>query len=259
MTETLFTEHKKPKLTLVGAGPGAADLITLRALNVLKTANIVLYDALVSEEILAYIPTSTPKVSVGKRAGAHSFTQEEINDLIVETAFLHGHVVRLKGGDPFIFGRGSEEVEYAHRYGIETEVVPGISSALAVPASINIPLTARKTSESFWVVTGTTKSGETSSDVALAAQSTATIVVLMGLNKIREIMSLFLQHQKEHVPVAVIQNGTMVNERSVIGTVATIADLVEQEKIASPAIIVIGEVVKYASVVEAVLQKNNYQ
>jgi uroporphyrin-III C-methyltransferase len=259
MTETLFTGHKKPKLTLVGAGPGAADLITLRALNVLKTANIVLYDALVSEEILAYIPTNIPRVSVGKRAGAHSFTQEEINDLIVESAFLHGHVVRLKGGDPFIFGRGSEEVEYAHKYGIETEVVPGISSALAVPASINIPLTARKTSESFWVVTGTTKSGETSSDIALAAKSTATVVVLMGLNKIREIMSLFLQYQKGNVPVAVIQNGTMVNEKSVIGTVATIADLVEQEKITSPAIIVVGEVVKYASVVEAVLQKNNYQ
>jgi uroporphyrin-III C-methyltransferase len=259
MTETLFTGHKKPKLTLVGAGPGAADLITLRALNVLKMANIVLYDALVSEEILAYIPSGTPTVSVGKRAGAHSFTQEEINDLIVESAFLHGHVVRLKGGDPFIFGRGSEEIEYAHAYGIETEVVPGISSALAVPASINIPLTARKISESFWVVTGTTKSGDISSDVALAAKSTATIVVLMGLNKIREIMSLFLENKKDQLPVAVIQNGTMINERSVIGTVSTIADLVEQEKITSPAIIVIGEVVRYSSIVEAVFQKNNYQ
>jgi uroporphyrin-III C-methyltransferase len=259
MTETLFTGHKKPKLTLVGAGPGAADLITVRGLNVLKMANIVLYDALVSEEILAYIPSGIPTVSVGKRAGAHSFTQEEINDLIVESAFLHGHVVRLKGGDPFIFGRGSEEIEYAHSYGIETEVVPGISSALAVPASINIPLTARKISESFWVVTGTTKSGDISSDVALAAKSTATVVVLMGLNKIREIMSLFLQNQKDQVPVAVVQNGTMTNERSVIGTVSTIADLVEQEKITSPAIIVIGEVVKYSSVVDAVLQKNNYQ
>jgi uroporphyrin-III C-methyltransferase len=172
---------------------------------------------------------------------------------------LHGHVVRLKGGDPFIFGRGHEEIEYAHRYGIETEVVPGISSALAVPASINVPLTARTISESFWVVTGTTKSGEISDDVALAAKSTATVVILMGLNKICEIMNLFLQNGKAQVPVAVIQNGTMVNERSVVGTVATISDLVAQEKLTSPAIIVIGEVVKYSNVVEAVLQKNNYQ
>jgi uroporphyrin-III C-methyltransferase len=260
MTAPIFTGHKKPKLTLVGAGPGAADLITIRALNVLKSANIVLYDALVSAEILSFIPKGIPAVSVGKRAGIHSFTQEEINDLIVESAFLHGHVVRLKGGDPFVFGRGYEEIAHANTYGIETEVVPGISSALAVPASVNIPLTARKTSESFWVVTGTTKSGDISGDIALAASSTATVVILMGLNKIREIMSLFQQSGKENVPVAVIQNGTLINERCVVGTVASIAELVEQEKITSPAIIVIGEVVNYSSVVAAVLQqKNNYQ
>jgi uroporphyrin-III C-methyltransferase len=260
MTAPIFTGHKKPKLTLVGAGPGAADLITVRALNVLKTANIVLYDALVSEEILSFIPQEIPAVSVGKRAGVHSFTQAEINDLIVESAFIHGHVVRLKGGDPFVFGRGHEEIAHANAYGIETEVVPGISSALAVPASVNIPLTARKISESFWVVTGTTKSGDISADVALAAKSTATVVILMGLNKITEIMNLFSENGKEQVPVAVIQNGTMVNERCIVGTVSSIVELVAQEKIASPAIIVIGEVVKYADVTAAVLhQKNNFQ
>ena len=259
MTATLFSRHKKPKLTLVGAGPGAADLITLRGLNALKTAQIVLYDALVSADILAFIPNSVPKIAVGKRAGAHSFSQNEINDLIVESAFLHGHVVRLKGGDPFIFGRGYEEIEHAASRGIETEVIPGISSAIAVPASVSIPLTSRKTSESFWVVTGTIQSGAISTDIALAAKSTATIVILMGLNKIREIMMLFQQNQKSETPVAVIQNGTMQNERSVVGTVSTIADLVHQENIGSPAIIIVGEVVRHARITEAVLQNSNYR
>jgi len=259
MIKEVFIGNKKPKLTLVGAGPGAADLITLRGLHVLRTANIVLYDALVSEEILQFIPKNVPAISVGKRAGAHSFSQEEINDLIVESAFLHGHVVRLKGGDPFIFGRGYEEIEHASSFGIETEVVPGISSALAVPASLNIPLTSRKLSESFWVITGTTQAGVISNDVALAAKSTATVVVLMGLNKIREIMKLFQQNGKQDMPVAVIQNGTTKKEKSVTGTVSTIADLAEQERIGSPAIIVIGEVVRYSRIVEVVLQNSNYQ
>jgi uroporphyrin-III C-methyltransferase len=260
MTDSIFAGDKKPKLTLVGAGPGAADLITVRALNVLKTANVVLYDALVSEEILQFIPSGVPAICVGKRAGKHSFTQEEINHLIIESAFNHGHVVRLKGGDPFVFGRGHEEIEHARSYGIETDVAPGISSALAVPASVNIPLTARNTSESFWVITGTTKSGNISADVALAAQSTATVVILMGLNKINDIMSLFSQHRKDNIPVAVIENGTLPNERCAIGTVSTISEIVLQEKISSPAIIVIGEVVKHANIVETVLQhKNNYQ
>jgi len=259
MIKEAFIGNKKPKLTLVGAGPGAADLLTLRGLAVLKTANIVLYDALVSEEVLDFIPIGIPTVPVGKRAHAHSFSQQEINDLIVEAAFLHGHVVRLKGGDPFVFGRGYEEIEHASSFGIETDVVPGISSALAVPASLQIPLTSRKISESFWVITGTTQADEISGDVAIAAQSTATVVILMGLGKIRDIMKLFEQHGRKNVPVAVIQNGTTSREKSVIGTVATIADLARQEGIASPAVIIVGEVVRYARVVDTILQSTNYQ
>jgi len=259
MIKEVFIGNKKPKLTLVGAGPGAADLLTLRGVAVLKTANIVLYDALVSEEVLDFIPKDIPAVSVGKRAHAHSFSQQEINDLIVESAFLHGHVVRLKGGDPFVFGRGYEEIEHASSFGIETDVVPGISSALAVPASLQIPLTSRKVSESFWVITGTTQSDEISGDVAIAAQSTATVVILMGLGKIRDIMKLFEQQGRKNVPVAVIQNGTTPREKSVIGTVETIADLALQEGIASPAVIIVGEVVRYARVVDTILQSTNYQ
>lgn len=238
---------KYPKITLVGAGPGDPGLITVKGLKALQTADVVLYDALISDEILAFIPRDIPAWSVGKRAGAHSFKQEEINALLVDFAIQYGHVVRLKGGDPFVFGRGQEEIEYALSKAIEVNIVPGISSALAVPASINIPVTRREISESFWVVTGTTKSGEISSDIQYAAQSSATIIVLMGLNKLSEIISIFQQHQKNDVPVAIIQNGTLSSQRSVIGTISSITSLVEKEKIGSPALIVIGEVVRYAS------------
>lgn len=236
-----------PRISLVGAGPGDPELITLKALKTLKTADVVLYDALVSNEILELIPKDIPAWSVGKRAGAHSFKQEEINTLIVDFAYQYGHVVRLKGGDPFVFGRGQEEIEYALSKGITVNVIPGISSAFAVPASVNIPLTRREISESFWVVTGTTRNGNISDDVKLAAQSTATIVILMGLNKIHEIVTIFREQGKKDVPVAVIQNGTLPNQRFVAGTISTIIQSMSKAQIGSPAVIVIGEVVRYAT------------
>ena len=247
MISSIFTFHREPRLTLVGAGPGDPGLLTVKAIETLKQADIVLYDALVSEEILAYIPLGTPALPVGKRAGKHSSTQHEINELIVEFAFLYGHVVRLKGGDPFVFGRGGEELEFARRLGIPASVVPGISSAIAVPASINIPVTSRGISESFWVITGTTMEGVVSDDVALAARSTATVVIMMGLNQIHRIMQTFADCGKTDTPVAVIQNGTLKDERSVVGTVSSIEAIVEQEHIQSPAIIVIGDVVKFSA------------
>lgn len=241
------TQGKKPALTLVGAGPGDPDLITMKGIRVLQTADVVLYDALVSEDILKLIPSHIPAWSVGKRAGSHSFQQDEINALIVEFAHQYGHVVRLKGGDPFIFGRGHEELEYAAAHGVETYVVPGISSALAVPASVGIPLTRRNVSESFWIVTGTTQSRNISADISLAAQSTATVVILMGLSKLHEIMKVFQLYGKHDTPVAVIQNGTLPSQRSVVATVSSIAEEVTREKITAPAIIVVGEAVRYAS------------
>lgn len=253
MISSVFTSSKEPKLTLVGAGPGDPDLITLKAIKAIEAADIVLYDALVSDEILNMIPNGVPTLSVGKRAGQHSHSQDEINELIVEFAYLYGHVVRLKGGDPFVFGRGSEEIEFAELHGIKVQFVPGISSSLSVPASIGIPITARGVSESFWVVTGTTKNGEVSSDLILAAQSSATIVILMGLHKIQEIMDQFEVFGKGNVPVAVIQNGTLSNQRSVVGTVNNIVTLAKQEKIGAPAVIVVGEVVQYAKQLNRVL------
>jgi len=246
MIACALTPNSNPRLTLVGAGPGDPELITLKAIHALRSANIVLYDALVAPEILKFIPEGTPSQSVGKRSGEHSYTQQEINELIIESAYLHGHVVRLKGGDPFVFGRATEEMEAARQNGIPVEIIPGISSSIAVPASIGIPVTARGISESFWVVTGTTREGIISADIALAAKSTATVVILMGLRKIEEIMALFAAEGKGETPVAVIQNGTLPNQKSIVGTVETITGLMEKETIGSPAVIVIGEVVRYA-------------
>lgn len=242
----LFTKHKEPRLTLVGAGPGDSELLTLKAIKMLQQADIVLYDALVSAEILDFIPVGTPALSVGKRSGQHSHKQEDINELIVEFAYLYGHVVRLKGGDPFVFGRGGEEMEFAARHGVKTDVVPGISSVVAVPSAANIPVTSRGLSESFWVITGTTAKGTLSDDLVLAAQSSATIVILMGLQHIDEIVSTFESVGKSHTPVAVIQNGTLPTQRTAIGTVSTIAAEVKRQAIGSPAVIVVGDVVKFA-------------
>ena len=246
---TIFAYHKEPKLTLVGAGPGDPELITLKAIKAIQQADIILYDALVAQPILDFIPVGTPALAVGKRAGSHSYKQEDINELIVEFAYLYGHVVRLKGGDPFVFGRGGEELEFAARHGLSTQVVPGISSAVAVPAALNIPVTSRGYSESFWVVTGTTMSGEISNDITLAAKSTATVVILMGLNKLKEIMQVFQANGKSETPVAIIQNGTLTDQKHVIGRVTTIEELVQRNKIGSPAIIIVGEVVRYADIV----------
>jgi uroporphyrin-III C-methyltransferase len=262
MIPTISITNGRPRLTLVGAGPGDPELLTLKAVETLKAADVVLFDALVSKAILDYIPQETPTLSVGKRAGTQSSTQEEINELIVEMAYRFGHVVRLKGGDPFVFGRGAEEIEFAERYGIETSVVPGVTSAVSVPAALNIPVTARGVSESFWVITGTTRAGKLSQDIALAAQSTATIVVLMGIGKIEEIMHLFQENGKSTTPVAVIQNGTMPNQKSVIGTVADISSRMLNEDISSPGIIIIGDVVRYAREVQKIVAANtcnNYE
>ncbi|WP_299604653.1 uroporphyrinogen-III C-methyltransferase [uncultured Aquimarina sp.] len=234
---------KMPKLTVVGAGPGDPDLITLKAIKALASADVVLYDALINESLLEYAPNAE-KIFVGKRKGCYAYQQEQINELIISRAKSHGHVVRLKGGDPFIFGRGAEEIDYVQEFGIETNMVPGISSSLAVPAYQGIPLTKRGSSESFWVITGTTKSHKLSQDVCLAAKSNATVVILMGMSKLSEIVSIFAAENKQEVPVAVIQNGTTDNERFGYGSIGTIEQVVSEQKLSSPAIIVIGEVVK---------------
>ena len=238
---------KTAKLTVVGAGPGDPDLITIKAIKTLASADVVLYDALVNPVLLDYAPNAE-KIFVGKRKGCYAYQQEQINDLIISRAFSHGHVVRLKGGDPFIFGRGAEELDVVREHAIETAMVPGISSALAVPAYQGIPLTKRGSAESFWVITGTTKSHKMSRDVALAAQSNATVAILMGMSKLSEIVSAFAKAGKEKIPVAIIQNGTRDDEKTGFGTIETIEKVVVEKKLTSPAIIVIGKVVENRSI-----------
>jgi uroporphyrin-III C-methyltransferase len=234
---------KEPKITLVGAGPGDADLITLKAIKALQTADVVLYDALVNQELLEFAPKNATRVFVGKRSGEHSYSQDAVNKLMIDYALNYGHVVRLKGGDPFVFGRGFEELDFAASYSIATQVIPGISSSIAVPGLQGIPITHRGLSESFWVVTGTTASGKISPDLFDAAKSRATVVVLMGIKRLAEIVEIFKNEGKNRLPVAVIQNGSMKGEKLAIGTVDTIVDAAKDQQIDSPAIIVFGDVV----------------
>lgn len=232
-----------PKLTLVGAGPGDLELITLKGIRALQTADVILYDALANVQLLEFARPNTPTLYVGKRCGGHAHTQGEINYFIVENARKYGHVVRLKGGDPFVFGRGYEEIEYARQHGIESQVVPGVSSCIAVPASQGIPVTSRGYAESFWVMTGTTQSGTLSKDVYLAAESTATIVILMGMHKLVEITKIFEAAGRGDTPMAIIQSGTTEEEKFVMGTVSDIPIKVSLYNLSNPAVIVIGAVV----------------
>ncbi len=232
-----------PKITLVGAGPGDTDLISLKGLKALSTADVVLYDALVDEALLEYVPKTALRVFVGKRANHHAYSQQQINEMMVAYARSNGHVVRLKGGDPFVFGRGGEELDYAAQHDVPATVIPGISSSIAVAGLQGIPLTYRGISESFWVITGATTAGVISQDIYAAAKTEATVVILMGLNKLAEIVSIYQQEGRGKLPVAVIQNGSLPYEKIALGNIDTIVANVRDQQIGAPAVIVIGEVV----------------
>lgn len=233
----------QPTLTLVGAGPGNGELITLKGIRALQKADVVLYDDLANASLLDFAPEQSVRMYVGKRAGRTGYSQDEINTLIVRLALEHGHVVRLKGGDPYVFGRGYEEQEHARRFGIDAEVVPGVSSCIAVPAAQGIPVTCRGVSESFWVITGTTRTGDLSDDMRLAVQSKATVVVLMGVSKLSEICAMYSNAGRSNVPMAVVQNGTRPDEQCVVGQVWNISQLVAEAGMGAPAVLIIGEVV----------------
>ena len=235
---------KSNQLTLIGAGPGDPELMTIKGVLALGKADVVLYDALVNPELLQFVPAGVPKHLVGKRKSQHSFTQDEINSFIVKLAKDYTHIVRLKGGDPFVFGRGYEELEYAALYGIKVEYIPGISSSISVPGLCGIPVTHRGSSESFWVITATTAKGDLARDFKLAAQSNATLVILMGLSKLSEIVAFLSKYKPMDYPIAVIQNGSLPNQKQTIGNLSNIVSLVTENHMGAPAIIVAGEVVK---------------
>ncbi len=240
-----------PELTLVGAGPGDPELITVKGIRALERANVVLYDALVHPDLLNYAPADAQRVFVGKRRGRCEFAQADINHLIVRYAHEFGHVVRLKGGDPFVFGRGFEELAFAQDAGVAVSVVPGLSSSYAVPGLAGIPLTSRGASESFWVLTGTTKDHQLSADIAKASQTNATLVILMGMKHLPLIVDTLTGAGRADTPVAIIQNGTLNSERVATGLVSTIQAEVARLGLDNPAIIVIGEVVRLAGTVNS--------
>lgn len=243
-------ESKQPKLSIVGAGPGDPELITLKAVNALRNADVVLYDNLANRELLDYCHPLCEKVFVGKKGHCRSISQDSINFLIVDKAYEKGHVVRLKGGDPFIFGRGSEEINFARKRGVKTSYIPGISSINAIGLS-DIPLTERGVSDGFWVITAHKSDGSLSSDIFLAAQSNATVIILMGMSKLAEIMSIFTKQGKSGTGAAVVQNASKTNSKKVIGTVDNLEKLVKQLALSNPAVIIIGEVVKAIESIEA--------
>lgn len=234
----------QPHLTLVGAGPGDPELLTLKGAKALRQANVVLYDALIDPRLLHHAPPQALKIYVGKRAGQHRASQGEINRLIVQYAKSHGHVVRLKGGDPFVFGRGQEEAAFARSNGVAVDIVPGISSCIAVPELQQVPPTRRGYSESFWIITGTTREGELSADLALAAKSTATVIVLMGMKKAEQIAALFERAGRSNLPAMAISKGSTLAEQRVIGTAATLPQLIKAGQLPCPGLLVFGEVVR---------------
>lgn len=234
---------KNPKLTLVGAGPGDPELITLKGIKALEAADVVLYDALANDDLLAFAKNAKVVEYVGKRQGDHSLKQEAINEIIVRYALEYGHVVRLKGGDPFVFGRGFEELEFAAQNGIQTTVVPGVTSATSLLGLLQIPITHRGVSRSFHVFSATTKDGELSEEILDSVKLTGTRVVLMGLQQLDKIAAHYQQNGLAELPVVVIQNGSLENQKTAFGTMENIVEEVVKNKVETPAIIVIGEVV----------------
>ncbi len=235
------------KVYLVGSGPGGEGLLTQRAREVIDTADVVLFDQLPGEEILASLPARAEKIDCGKYGGKHTLEQDEIEALIVDRAKQGMNVVRLKGGDPFLFGRGGEELEAVRSAGIPVEMVPGVSSALAVPASVGIPLTHRKYASQVTILTGNedpTKP-EPALDWQLLARSRGTIVILMGVANLGKIADVLIRNGKAgSTMVAIIERGLRKDRRVTTGSLATIADAAVKKGVKPPAVIVIGDVVK---------------
>jgi uroporphyrin-III C-methyltransferase len=231
---------------IVGAGPGDPGLMTVRGLDLLRGAEVVVYDRLVSPKLLDEAPLGCRRIFAGKACGAHAMPQSGINALLIAEARRGQRVVRLKGGDPFVFGRGGEEAAALAEAGIVFEIVPGVSSAIAVPAAAGIPLTHRGVASSFAVVTGHREHPVRGAraDRGGLARSVDTLVILMGLGNLAEITrELIADGRDPATPAAVIERGTTEAQRTVVATLGTLADAAAHARIESPAVAVIGDVV----------------
>ncbi len=237
----------KGKVILVGAGPGDPGLLTMKGHDAIRHADTVVYDHLVDPAIVNFTPPDAQRIYVGKKAGKQTCSQEEIHEILAREALAGKAVVRLKGGDPFIFGRGGEECAFLRERGIEFEIIPGVSALSAVPAYAGIPITCRDSSAIFVAVTGHEHSCKSESQVdwASLAKIQGTLIVFMGILNIRWIAEQLIQSGKSAVtPVAVIQWGTCPNQKTITGILVNIADRVEEAGIRPPGLIVIGEVVQ---------------
>jgi uroporphyrin-III C-methyltransferase len=244
------SQHCLGKVYLVGAGPGDPGLLTIKGKTLLEFADVVIYDALVSPQILELINPQAEKIHAGKRRGRHSLLQEETTQLLIEKAQNHAIVVRLKGGDPFIFGRGGEEMEDLIQAGVPVEVVPGITSGIAAPAYAGIPLTHRDHSSSITFVTGHETAGKYRPSVnwEAIAKGSETIVIYMGVHNLPYIIQQLTEAgQSPETPVALIRWGTRPDQEELIGTLETIVQKVEETGFEAPAIAVIGSVVNFKS------------
>ena len=229
---------------LVGAGPGDPDLLTLRALRLMQETDVVVYDALVSDEVMALVGKEAERIYVGKRSGNHALPQEAINALLIDLARQGKHVLRLKGGDPFVFGRGGEEIEMLAAHGIPFQVIPGISAANGISCYAGIPLTHRRYAQSVLYATGHLCNGLLDLDWVALTRPHQTVVIYMGLNALPLICEKLVEHGLPAThPIAVVQQGTTAAHRIVSGTLATIADRVAASGLASPSLILLGEVV----------------
>jgi uroporphyrin-III C-methyltransferase len=228
---------------LVGAGPGDPDLITVRGLRYLQRAEVLVHDRLVAPELLDEAPPTALRIDVGKEAGNHRCPQDQINALLVKHARAGRTVVRLKGGDPFVFGRGAEEALACAAAGVAWEVVPGVTSATSVPARAGIPVTHRGVATSFAVVTGHCLGDDRVDWDALARIDT--LLILMGLSRLAEVADLLVLHGRPaDMPVAVISRGTLPDEQVVVTSLGEIAEAVARERLPTPALVVVGEVVR---------------
>jgi uroporphyrin-III C-methyltransferase/precorrin-2 dehydrogenase/sirohydrochlorin ferrochelatase len=235
----------KGEVFLVGAGPGEPDLLTLRALKLIARAEVALYDNLISPEILALIPATAERIYVGKQRADHSMRQEAINALLVEHALAGKRVLRLKGGDPFMFGRGGEEIDSLSAHGIPFEVVPGITAALGAAAYAGIPLTHRDYAQSCVFVTGNLKDGSMDLDWPALARPRQTIVVYMGLPGLPFLCAKLIENGLPGgTRAAVVQHGTMASQRVVTGTLATLPGKVALAGLHAPTLAIIGDVVR---------------
>ncbi|HEY9647582.1 MAG TPA: uroporphyrinogen-III C-methyltransferase [Chroococcidiopsis sp.] len=234
------------KVYLVGAGPGDPGLFTLKGKTLLEHADVVIYDALVSPQIVAMINPQAEQINAGKRRGRHSLLQEETTQLLIDKAKVHPIVVRLKGGDPFVFGRGGEEMEDLVKAGIAVEVIPGVTSGIAAPAYAGIPLTHRAYSSSVTFVTGHESVGKYRPSVnwEAIAHGSETIVVYMGVQNLPHIIeALTAAGRSLDTPIALVRWGTCPQQQELIGTLATIVQQIEETGFEAPAIAVIGNVV----------------